>query len=96
MPATDSLGEGSLEPRQAMSSASGLTLSFVPFPAPKEMISDWKAMGRELQMLVDQEGATSIPLCVTLTARNASTGGQRVSLRTEGGGHLRASCSESF
>lgn len=95
MPATDSLGEGSLEPRQAMSSASGLTLSFVPFPAPKEMISDWKAMGRELQMLVDQEVATSIPLCVTLTARDASTG-QRVSLRTEGGGHLRASCSESF
>lgn len=96
MPPTDSLGEGSLEPRQAVSSASGLTLSLVPFPAPKEMILDWKAMGRDLQMLVVQEVATSIPLCVTLTARDVSTGGQSVSLRTEGEGHLRASCSESF
>lgn len=96
MPATDSLGEGSLEPRQAVSSASGLTLSLVPFPAPKEMILDWKAMGRDLQMLVVQEVATSIPLCVTLTARDVSTGGQSVSLQTEGEGHLRASCSESF
>lgn len=80
MPATDSLGEGLLEHRQVASSASGLTLSLVPFRAPKEIISDWKAMGRELQMLVDQEITNSIPLCVTLTARDASAGGQRVLL----------------
>lgn len=72
-PATDSFDEGSLERRQAVSSASGLTLSLVPFPAPKEMILNWKAMAGELQVLVYQEVATSVPLCVTLWCINRRT-----------------------